>query len=155
MRTKATGLAQHGGPPGWLEKSDPAGCDFERNGRSMPPVLTGHTIALLLNVHKTPPWWKSPIACASHCSNNTYRLPGGMYGFMCLFTVRLLVTNNTTPGCYKEMWSILPVFYLAWSQPMRTAVHRSPIKLWRANSIFNLMHSSLQHCNKNPIYVFP
>jgi hypothetical protein len=25
---KARGLAQHGGPPGWLEESDPAGCDF-------------------------------------------------------------------------------------------------------------------------------
>jgi hypothetical protein len=25
MRLKARGLAQHGGPPGWLEESDPAG----------------------------------------------------------------------------------------------------------------------------------
>jgi hypothetical protein len=25
MRSKARGLAQHGGPPGWLEESDPAG----------------------------------------------------------------------------------------------------------------------------------
>ncbi len=25
MRPKARGLAQHGGPPGWLEESDPAG----------------------------------------------------------------------------------------------------------------------------------
>jgi hypothetical protein len=25
MRPKARGLAQHGGPPGWLEKSDPEG----------------------------------------------------------------------------------------------------------------------------------
>ncbi len=25
MRPKASGLAQHGGPPGWLEESDPAG----------------------------------------------------------------------------------------------------------------------------------
>jgi hypothetical protein len=25
MRPKAIGLAQHGGPPGWLEESDPAG----------------------------------------------------------------------------------------------------------------------------------
>jgi hypothetical protein len=28
MRPKARGLAQHGGPPGWLEEIDPAGCDF-------------------------------------------------------------------------------------------------------------------------------
>jgi hypothetical protein len=28
MRPKARGLAQQGGPPGWLEKSDPAGYDF-------------------------------------------------------------------------------------------------------------------------------
>ncbi len=39
MRPKARILAQHGGPPGWLEESDPAGCD----GRSMPPALTDHT----------------------------------------------------------------------------------------------------------------
>ncbi len=25
MRPKARGLAQHGGPPGWLEESDPTG----------------------------------------------------------------------------------------------------------------------------------
>ncbi len=25
MRPKTRGLAQHGGPPGWLEESDPAG----------------------------------------------------------------------------------------------------------------------------------
>jgi hypothetical protein len=43
MRPKARGLAQHGGPPGWLEGSDPAGCDFVRDGRSMPPALTDHT----------------------------------------------------------------------------------------------------------------
>jgi hypothetical protein len=48
MRPKARGLAQHGGPPGWLEESDPAGCDFVCDGRSMPPALTGAD--LLLNV---------------------------------------------------------------------------------------------------------
>ncbi len=35
----ARGLAQHGGPSGWLEESDRAGCDFVRDGRSMPPAL--------------------------------------------------------------------------------------------------------------------
>jgi hypothetical protein len=44
MRPKARWLAQHGGPSGWLEERDPAGCDFVRDGRSMP------------NVHKTPSW---------------------------------------------------------------------------------------------------
>ncbi len=39
MRPKARGLVQHGGPPGWLEESDPARCD----GRFMPPALTDHT----------------------------------------------------------------------------------------------------------------
>ncbi len=43
MRLKARGLAQHGGPPGWLEESDPAGCDFVCDGRSLPPALTDHT----------------------------------------------------------------------------------------------------------------
>jgi hypothetical protein len=33
-------LVQHDGPPGCLEESDPAGCDFVRDGRSMPPALT-------------------------------------------------------------------------------------------------------------------
>jgi hypothetical protein len=57
----ARGLAQHGGPPGWLEESDPAGCDFVCDGRSMPPALMDHTMHLywsgtylLLNLHKTP-----------------------------------------------------------------------------------------------------
>ncbi len=31
MRPKARGLVQHGGPPGWLEESDPAGRDFIRD----------------------------------------------------------------------------------------------------------------------------
>jgi hypothetical protein len=52
VRPKGRGLAHHGGPPGWLEESDRAGCDFVRDGRSMPPALTGANP--LLNVHKTP-----------------------------------------------------------------------------------------------------
>jgi hypothetical protein len=59
MRPKARGLAQHGGPPGWLEECDPAGCDLVRDGRSMPPALTDHLprsgADLLLNVHEIPP----------------------------------------------------------------------------------------------------
>jgi hypothetical protein len=43
MRSKARGLVQPDGPPVWLEESDPAGCDFVRDGRSMPPALTDHT----------------------------------------------------------------------------------------------------------------
>jgi hypothetical protein len=34
------GLAQHGGLPGWLEESDPAGCDFVHDGGFMRPALT-------------------------------------------------------------------------------------------------------------------
>ena len=48
-------MAQHGGPPGWLEESDPAGCDFVRDGRSMPPALTDHTtcpgLGLILTIY--------------------------------------------------------------------------------------------------------
>ncbi len=40
VRPKARGLVQHGGPPGLLEESYPAGCDFDRDGRSIPPALT-------------------------------------------------------------------------------------------------------------------
>jgi hypothetical protein len=76
MRPKARWLAQHGGgPPGWMEDSDQAGCDFVHDGWSMPPALTDHTAGpglgllscerlaipaaaaaagLLLNVHKQP-----------------------------------------------------------------------------------------------------
>jgi hypothetical protein len=32
MRPMARRLAQHGGPPGWLEESDPGRCDFIRDG---------------------------------------------------------------------------------------------------------------------------
>jgi hypothetical protein len=46
QRLKARGLALYGGPPGGLEESDPAGCDFVRDGRSMPPALTDHTMNL-------------------------------------------------------------------------------------------------------------
>ncbi len=43
---KARGLAQHGGPPGWLEeRSDPADCEFVRDGRSMPPAMPWHLLA--------------------------------------------------------------------------------------------------------------
>ncbi len=44
MRLKARELAQHGGPPGWLKESGPAGCDLVRDERSMPPTLKDHTI---------------------------------------------------------------------------------------------------------------
>jgi hypothetical protein len=36
----ARGLSQHGVPSGWLKASDPAGCDFVSDGRSMPPAVT-------------------------------------------------------------------------------------------------------------------
>jgi hypothetical protein len=51
MRSKARGLYQHGGPPGWLEESDPEGSDFVRDGRSMPPALTDHTPGLGLGLN--------------------------------------------------------------------------------------------------------
>jgi hypothetical protein len=60
MRPKARGLAQHGGLPGWLEESDPAGCDFVLDGRSNaaypggPHHLSRSGADLLLTVHKTP-----------------------------------------------------------------------------------------------------
>ncbi len=38
MIPKARGITQQGGPPGWLKESDPAECDFVRDGRSMPPT---------------------------------------------------------------------------------------------------------------------
>jgi hypothetical protein len=40
VRPKARGLAQNGGLLGWLEESDPAGCDFVRDGRAIPPVFS-------------------------------------------------------------------------------------------------------------------
>jgi hypothetical protein len=46
MRLKARGLAQHGGPPDWLEESEPAGCVFVLDGRFMPPALTGPGLGL-------------------------------------------------------------------------------------------------------------
>ena len=47
MRPKASGLAQHGGPPGWLEESDPAGFDFVRDVQFISPALTNHATCLL------------------------------------------------------------------------------------------------------------
>jgi hypothetical protein len=43
MRPKARGMDQHGGPTSWLEESDLAGCDFVRDGRSMPAALADRT----------------------------------------------------------------------------------------------------------------
>ncbi len=34
MRPKGRGVVQHGGPPGWLEKSELGRCDFVRTGRT-------------------------------------------------------------------------------------------------------------------------
>jgi hypothetical protein len=46
----ARGLAQHGGPPGWLEESDPAGCHlYVMDGPSMPPSLTDHTTCTVIS----------------------------------------------------------------------------------------------------------
>ncbi len=47
MRPKARGLAQRGGPPGWLEENDPAGVILYEMGhtdclfRTVPVTLTG------------------------------------------------------------------------------------------------------------------
>ncbi len=43
MRPKTRGLAQHGSPPGWLEESDAAWCDFVHDERPMPPTMMDHT----------------------------------------------------------------------------------------------------------------
>ncbi len=61
MRPKARGQAQHGGPPGWLEESDPAGCDFVCDGRALPystgvdltgaAQLTDSSCCYIVNVH--------------------------------------------------------------------------------------------------------
>jgi hypothetical protein len=38
MSPRASGLAQHGGSPGWLEESDPTGVIFVR--MAVPPAFT-------------------------------------------------------------------------------------------------------------------
>ena len=71
MRPEARGMAQHGVPPGWLEESDPAGCDFVRDGLSMPRLPWPHHLSgddLFLNVHKTPSWAMSRMAMAWYSS---------------------------------------------------------------------------------------
>ncbi len=50
-RPKARGLTQHGGPAGWLEESDPAGCDLY-----VTHYLPRSGADLLINVHKSPSW---------------------------------------------------------------------------------------------------
>jgi hypothetical protein len=40
MRAKARGLAQHGGPPGWLEESDPAGVFLYVIVWAVPPAFS-------------------------------------------------------------------------------------------------------------------
>jgi hypothetical protein len=43
MRPKARGLAQHGGPPVWLEEIDPAGVILYVTDGPCRPALTDHT----------------------------------------------------------------------------------------------------------------
>ncbi len=73
MRSKARGLAQHGGPPGWLEESDPAGVILYVMGTGRTACLcrtVSVALALdaqlradeissccyLVNVHNRPSW---------------------------------------------------------------------------------------------------
>jgi hypothetical protein len=46
MRLKAIGLTQHGGPPGWLEESDPPGYECV----PMTPALKDHIHRLNMEV---------------------------------------------------------------------------------------------------------
>ncbi len=46
MRAEARGLTQHGGPPGWLEESDPV--RDVHDGRFMPPALVCSCSAAIL-----------------------------------------------------------------------------------------------------------
>jgi hypothetical protein len=66
MRPKARGLTQHGGRPGWLEKSDPAGVILDVMdclSRTVPVALTGaaqvradgiSNCCYIINVHNRP-----------------------------------------------------------------------------------------------------
>ncbi len=69
MRPKARGLTQHGGRPGWLEKSDPGRCDFGRDRLPFPyrtgcpnrscPQLRADGISscyYIINVHNQASW---------------------------------------------------------------------------------------------------
>ncbi len=123
MRPMARGLAQHGGPPGWLEESDPAGCDFVRDGRSMPPALRGP--------HHMP--WSG--ASITKCTQNTVMSyvrkarPGTLVGPCLLsgtdggampttakksghlyFSSTTDFTPQTTPRLYQHVSGLFPVF---------------------------------------------
>ncbi len=94
MSPKARGLVQNGGSPGWLDESNPAGCDFVSYGRSIGPCHPCHLpwwttplawseAALLLNVHKTQTWWKSHIACRLTVTYSIVKKPNSwMYNFL-------------------------------------------------------------------------
>jgi hypothetical protein len=45
MRPKARVLFQHGSPPGWLEESNSAECDFVCDGRSTHPQIVAAEVA--------------------------------------------------------------------------------------------------------------
>jgi hypothetical protein len=46
---------------GWRRVTQPAGCDFVLDGRSMPPALADHTICPVLGL----------IYCIAECTQNT------------------------------------------------------------------------------------
>ncbi len=61
-RMLSRGLAQHGGPPGWLEVTDPAGCDFVRDVPYCPLCLPWPTKPL------APVWgWSYNSNCCWCC----------------------------------------------------------------------------------------
>ncbi len=75
MRPKARGLAQHSGPPGWLEESDPAGVLlYMMNGPYCPMRQKARGLAQ----HGGPPGWleeSDPAGDILYVMEGTYRLP--------------------------------------------------------------------------------
>jgi hypothetical protein len=66
MRPKARGLAQHGGPPGWLEESDPAVwfCTW----------WTGHTACRTNCPYRRCPvasWWNFQVLLYCKCTHSS------------------------------------------------------------------------------------
>ncbi len=109
MRPKVRGLTQHGGPPGWLRQSDPAECDFLRDGRSTPlaPVW-GWSIAKCTQNNKTPSWATSRMeGMAWYSSRPMPCLFSGQYmGWTCPLYAPAYRSSKAKTLCHPEDFAI-------------------------------------------------
>jgi hypothetical protein len=133
MRPKARRLE---GWPGWLEESDPAGCDFVRDGRSMPPWRTTPLV---------PVWGWS----LTECTQNTvmsYVKQGRHIAWYSSRSIPCIL--SACPTC-----SIESILY-TYREKIRDQPHGivSEIPLFLSISLSHFVWYTPRYCTSSPIF---